>query len=477
MIWLVAALLLFLFQISTILVAEFRRPSKGFAWLFILFLFPLVGFVMYYFLAQEYRQRSKLRRKGNRSAEIFLRDLVPHIRVLEHTTDFSSCHMQTDTRFLGLLQSFPDALITGNNRSEVLPSARHFYERMLQDIERAENHIHMVFYIWKDDHIGRTFQRTLIRKASEGVSVRIVYDGIGSYSTPMTFWEGLKAAGAEVHAFLPATIALFAKRLNYRNHRKIAVIDGMIAYLGGINIGDEYLGNSQRLGYWRDTCLRLQGDAVYGVQHAFMEDWELVSREKLSYTKELFTRHEITDREPVQIVKSGPDVDWDTILEMYFSAFVSAKERIYITTPYFIPDRSISMALKTAALAGVDVRVIIPGVADSHLTLWASLSYVEEMLQTGVRIYRYQKGFMHAKTVVVDRHFASVGTANMDMRSFYSNFEINAALFDEARVNELADRTLQDVEDSEEIRLSKFLERSRFQKGQEAVGRLISPLL
>lgn len=477
MIWLVFALLLFIFQIATILAAEFRRPSKGMAWTFILFIFPLVGFVMYYFLAQEYRQRTKLRRKDRRFTEDALIEYTPLMRVLENAEDFSNPHLSGHARFIGLLQSFPDTVITGNNRTEVLPSARQSYDRMLQDIEQAEHHIHMVYYIWNDDDIGHIFQQALIRKSLEGVKVRIIYDGIGAYSTPKAFWRELKAAGAEVHAFLPAFIALFDKRINYRNHRKITVIDGKSAYIGGINIGDEYLGKDKKLGFWRDICLRIEGDAVYGVQHVFMGDWQLVCKKRLAFSETLFPPHTIVDAEPVQIVKSGPDADWDTILEMFFAAFVSAKERIYITTPYFIPDRSLIMALKTAALAGVDVRIIIPGVADSRLTLWASLSYVEEMLQTGVRMYRYQKGFMHAKTVIVDRHFATVGTANMDLRSFYSNFEINAALFDEARVNELAEGALQDVANSEEIHLHDFIERSKLQKVQQAIGRLISPLL
>jgi cardiolipin synthase len=359
----------------------------------------------------------------------------------------------------------------------VLASAQEAYRLMLEDIEKASHHIHMLYYIWNADEYGCKFQRVLMRKALEGVEVRIIYDGVGAYSTPTSFWEELCEAGVQVHSFLPAFIALFKKRLNYRNHRKITVVDGKVGYVGGINIGDEYTGKDKKLGYWRDTSVRLMGDSVYELQRTFIKDWQFVSGERLKYTEQLFPEHKIVTRDTVQIVPSGPDTDWNTILEMCFAACCTAKERIYLTTPYLIPERSLLMALKTASLSGVDVRIVIPGIADSKLTLWASLSFVEELLYTGVRIYRYTKGFMHAKMLVVDRHFATTGSANMDLRSFFSNFEINAAFFDEHIVERITDDLLRDIENSEEVKLSGFMERNKLQKGKETLGRLLSPLL
>jgi cardiolipin synthase len=477
MMWLSFALLLFIFQMATILFAEFRRPSKGIAWLFILFMFPLIGFLMYYFLAQDYRQRSKVRRRGLALQGQAQRWSLPQGNVLGTEDLLVDPLLQSQKRLIGLLQSFPDANITGHNDVLLMSSAAEAYERMLREIELAQHHVHLLYYIWNDDEIGRTYQQLLMRKAREGVEIRIIHDGIGTYTTSNAFWDELRAAGAQVHCFLPVFIAFFDKRINYRNHRKITVIDGKIGYIGGANIGDEYLGKNKKLGFWRDTCVRLQGDSVYELQRSFLRDWQFVSGQQSGDIPKLFPAHAVTTTGRVQIVPSGPDTDWDSILEMFFAAFVSAKERIYITTPYFIPDRSILMALVTAALSGVDVRIVIPGVADSRIPMWASLSYIEEMLQAGIRVYRYNKGFMHAKTVVVDQHFASIGTANLDLRSFYSNFEINAAFLDKEVVNRLAGDIVQDVGDSSELMLSTFITRPRLRKVQEAIGHLFAPLL
>lgn len=478
MIWLTLALFLFIFQIATIMIAEFRRPPKGFAWLSILFLLPFVGFVFYYFIAREYRHRKMIRRRSTRDVDQEVhRHPLPVARTIQSAEQFPNPAMRGQTRLFGLLRSFPDAAVTVRNRTTVLASAQETYRLMLQDIERAEHHIHMLYYIWNDDIYGRKFHDMLIRKALEGVEVRIIYDGIGAYSTPKGFWDGLRNAGGHVHCFLPAFIALFDKRINFRNHRKITVVDGNIGYVGGINIGDEYTGKDKKLGYWRDTSVRFEGDAALELQRTFMNDWQLVCGERLPYSEDYYPKHGIDQGDAVQIVPGGPDTQWDMILEMYFASFISAKERIYVTTPYLIPDQSLLMALKTAALAGVDVRIIIPGVADSKLTLWASLSYVEELLLAGVRVYRYRKGFMHAKTVVVDNHFAMTGSANMDLRSFFSNFEINAAFFDEHIVARFLEDLLLDLENSEEIDLRSFAHRGRLQRGKETLGRLLSPLL
>ncbi|WP_309122400.1 cardiolipin synthase [Paenibacillus sp.] len=478
MIWLTSILLLFIFQIATVLFVELRRPSKAIAWLSIMFMLPIVGLFVYYFIAREYRQRTMVKRRERETVEEANRHrLPPHAHELQRITDFPNPSMQEEKRLFGLLRSFPDATITMRNDTTVLASAQETYRVMLEDIERAKDHIHMLYYIWNDDVYGRKFHDVLVRKALEGVEVRIIYDGIGAYSTPKGFWNSLRAAGGHVHCFLPAVIALFDKRLNYRNHRKITVVDGMVGYVGGINIGDEYTGKDKKLGYWRDTSVRIMGDAVYELQRVFAKDWQFVCGERLPYAERFFPKHPVAAKDTVQIVPSGPDSNWNTILEMYFTAICSAKERIFVTTPYLIPDRSLLMALKTAALAGVDVRIVIPGVADSKVTLWASLSFVEELLQTGVRIYRYRKGFMHAKIVVVDDHFATTGTANMDLRSFFDNFEINAAFFDEKIVARFASDVLLDIAESEELRLDAFATRGKLQIAKEALGRLISPLL
>jgi cardiolipin synthase len=274
---------------------------------------------------------------------------------------------------------------------------------------------------------------------------------------------------------LPPIIAFFDKRINYRNHRKILVIDGMKGYLGGINVGEEYLGANPRLGFWRDTHMELIGDSVYSLQVAFLEDWRFVSGKQLT-DPILFPEHHNTGRKCVQIIRSGPDTHWDAILEMYFGAITCAKKRIYMTTPYFIPDPSITMGLKTAAISGVDVKIIYPSRSDSKIVNYASISYFEELMQAGVRFYSYEKGFIHAKVLIIDDILASVGTANLDMRSFFSNFELNAVLFDKETIQRLEADFLLDLKGSKELKLEVFQKRSRWQKGKEVVARLLSPL-
>ena len=289
------------------------------------------------------------------------------------------------------------------------------------------------------------FKDVLLRKAREGVEVRVIYDGVGSLDLKVSYVQELKDGGVQMECFLMPRIAFFDKRMNYRNHRKIVVVDGKLGYVGGINIGDEYLGKNKKLGFWRDTHVKLEGDAVYYLQLVFMRDWWFTARERLD-NRAYMPVHECTGTEQVQIVASGPDLHADAILESVFSAISVAKQRLYIATPYFIPDPSVLMGLKTASLSGVDVRIVLPYRSDSRLVQYSSLSYVQELLEAGVRVYRYRKGFLHAKVMIVDRLMAAVGTANMDMRSFYSNFEINANLFSSAAIDRLEEDFMQDLQ-------------------------------
>ncbi|MCS7463250.1 cardiolipin synthase [Paenibacillus doosanensis] len=476
MIWLVGALLLFIFQIITILFHEFRHPSKTVAWLVILFIFPIIGFIMYYFLAKEYTHRKKVRRRALRyvpdSKHEGRRYAASQPRDGE---DAEPDRSRVEPRLYALLNNIPSSSVTQQNEVNVLTNADKAYQAMMEAIEQAKCYIHFEFYTIRHDRIGTVFQQLLIRKAREGVRVRCIFDGVGSYKLDNRFLNELRDAGVEAHVFLPPLIAFFDKRMNYRNHRKIVVVDGVKGYLGGINVGDEYLGGNPNLGFWRDTHLELIGDSVYSLQYTFLADWQFVSNQRLTDSI-LFPEHDNAGRKRVQIISSGPDAHWDAILEMYFGAITAAKKRIFITTPYFVPDPSISMGLKTAAISGVDVRVIYPSRPDSKVVNYASMSYFEELMQVGVRFYSYEKGFMHAKVLIIDDVLASVGTANMDMRSFFSNFELNAVLFDKETIQRLEADFLQDLKDCKELKLEAFEKRSRLQKGKEVVARLLSPL-
>ncbi|MBP1965146.1 cardiolipin synthase [Paenibacillus aceris] len=474
MIWVVCVLLLFIFQTATILIGEYKRPAKTVAWLVVLFIFPIIGFIMYYFLAKEYSQRKIVKRRGRRKSE---ENRHQWMDLESHTQEGKEQRYQLyeDSRLCGMLHNIPGSAISPNNRVEVLRNADVTYEAMLKAIEKATEHIHFEFYTIRHDETGMRFQEALIRKAMEGVKVRVIYDGIGSYSLSKAYINRCKQAGIEIYPFLRPLIAFFDKRMNYRNHRKIIVIDGLVGFVGGINIGNEYLGGDPKLGFWRDTHLQLHGDSVYYLQQTFMTDWLFVSSERLA-DNSLFPEHDEPRSSLVQVISSGPDAYWDAIQEMFFAGIVAAKKRIYMTTPYFIPDASITMALKTAVISGVDVRIILPYKADSRIVQYASRSYLLELMQAGVQFYLYHEGFMHAKVMIIDHIMATVGTANVDMRSFFSNFELNAVMFNRDVIDRLEADFLMDLKGCKELKLSEFEQRSRVEKIKEVVARLLSPL-
>lgn len=475
MIWVVCVLVLFIFQTATILIGEYKRPAKTVAWLVVLFIFPIIGFIMYYFLAKEYTQRKTVRRKGRRRSSETRHQWMGMGSHNKERVEEPYYELFKDSRLCGLLHNIPGSAISPNNRVEVLRNADITYEAMLKAIEKAEKHIHFEFYTIRHDVIGKRFQEALIRKAMQGVKVRVIYDGIGSYTLSTAYINRFKQAGIEIYPFLRPLIAFFDKRMNYRNHRKIIVIDGLVGFVGGINIGDEYLGGDPKLGFWRDTHLMLHGDSVYYLQTTFMTDWLFVSGERLA-DNSLFPEHHESKTSLVQVISSGPDAYWDSIQEMFFAGIVAAKKRVYMTTPYFIPDASITMALKTAVLSGVDVRIILPYKADSRIVQYASRSYLLELMQAGVQFYLYRKGFMHAKVMIIDHMMATVGTANVDMRSFFSNFELNAVMFNQEVIDRLEADFWMDLKESDELKLSEFEQRSRLEKGKEMIARLLSPL-
>ena len=476
MLWILVALLVFIFQIATILIVEFRSAVKTVAWLLILFFVPLIGFVLYYFVAREYKQRRKLRGQGSKLSHKINSQLNGQSDVIDSLEQMKNKSFQYQERLFGLLSRLPESPITGCNEVRVLKDGEETFRVMLEEIEKAQDHIHMEFYIFRSDMIGTRFQEALTRKAREGIKVRIICDGLGSIKTSRTFVTKLRQAGVEFVFFLPPLIALLDKRLNYRNHRKIVVIDGKIGFMGGINIGDDYLGLHPKMGNWRDTELLVEGDAVYALQLTFLGDWRLATDQEVDL-QGLFPLHRCQGSQQIQILASGPDQNRDSIQEMCFGAIAVAKHRVWITTPYFIPDQATYEALRTAALSGVDVRIIIPYHSDNRLVHWASLSYVEDLLEVGVTFYQYATGFVHAKTMIVDDLLGTVGSANLDMRSFYYNFELTAVLFDSLPIEELERHFLQDTEDSRAILLDAFKRRPIRQKAMEILGRLLSPLL
>lgn len=476
MYWIIFLLCLYFVQTALLLVLEYRHPNKALAWLAILLVLPVAGLLMYYFLARQYGQKRRISRQPKEAWEMLRRDM-DRLTLFYRPGEGGFREIERAPRLSGLLLHLPGAPVTRRNRVEFYHAGEEFFTALLEAMEQAEDHIHMEYYIFRDDSIGRQFQELMIKKARQGVEIRLVYDGIGSLSLPESSLRRLEEAGVQTGCFLPPAIALLDKRLNFRNHRKITVVDGKTGFLGGFNIGDEYMGLDPHLGFWRDTHIKVEGDAVYRLQYTFLKDWFLVKGAVLTDGR-LFPEHGVGEEngELVQIVNSGPDSKWDAILELYFSAIAAGERRIWLATPYFIPEDGISLALKTAAISGADVRLILPDVPDSRLVYWASLSYLEELLQAGIKVFLYQGGFIHAKVLIVDEKLATVGTANMDMRSFFSNFEQNAVLFDRHLIARLAGQFQLDLRKCREMSEADFRNRPVWKRGREIAARLLAPL-
>ena len=475
--YIVVGLSIYLLVITYIvfsLLRENRDPEITVAWVLSLTLMPLVGLVLYLNFGRNFRKVKIFSRKG-------LTDLVRIEEISQNQIEDLGSITSNESDYLlksniiKLLLNNSKAILTAKNEVKILQNGEATFSAILKELSDAKHHIHMEYYIYEDDGIGNTIKDLLIEKAQQGLEVRLIIDAIGSWGLSKRFLRELKQNGVKLAVFMPVRFPLVANKINYRNHRKIIVIDGKTGFVGGLNIADRYIHGTPELGVWRDTHLKVQGDAVYSLQAVFITDWYFTSKKYLR-GQQYFPVHSIENELLVQITSSGPDSDWSNIMQAYFTAITTAEKHIYISTPYFLPNESILTALKTAALSGVDVKLILPGNSDVRSTWYGSISYVEELLRAGVDVYIYQKGFNHGKIMMVDGVFTSIGTANMDGRSFNKNFEVNALIYNRNVADEMRESFMQDIADSDKIHLQEFLMRPRKQKIKESLCRVLGPL-
>lgn len=474
--------------ISMNIILENRDPSKTLSWMMMFILFP-VGGILIYILSGRNIRKHKLFKAKEKTLKASRRRLFSSLELSKKIVESqkkrldegvllgknSSPEKERVVRLLLNIGTFP---YTTNNDVEFYKDGLEKFERLLDDIDKAKHHIHLEYFIVKDGIIGKRIKDTLIKKAKEGVEVRLLYDDLACWRFKIhrEFLKDLKKAGVKCAAFLPTKFPLIGGQLNYRNHRKIAVIDGVIGYTGGLNIGDEYVGKNKKFGYWRDSHIRIHGVGVYMLQTIFLIDWYLTTDEFLieeSYTPKIGNVGNVA----IQVVGTGPDSRWEEIHYAFFSAISQAKKRVYIETPYFIPDESLLKAIKTASLSGVDVRIIFPKKIDHYIVNIASYSYFEEILKAGGRVYLYNKGFIHSKLVVVDDEIASIGSSNMDLRSFMLNFEVNAFIYDGTVIKKIIEQFYVDEKASEELLMYNFRTRNIAVRLVESISRLFSPLL
>ncbi len=456
---------------------ERKDPAATWAWLMVLTLLPFFGFILYLLLGQNL-QRQKIFDTKTEADKMLYRKSLEQIKELEYCKEKFSCdydHFYQDSIQLHLLSSH--SVYTENNHVDILTDGKAKFKQLLEDIEDAKDHIHLLYYIIKGDDLSCNLIKALTKKAKEGVTVRLLFDSLGSRHISKELVKEFKECGGHFSTFFPAKIPVINLRINYRNHRKIAIIDGKCGFIGGFNIGDEYLGLDKKFGYWRDNHLRIRGNAVHSMQMRFFSDWNHSSDDKLIYEKRYYPTMSIKSDTGIQIVSSGPDSEEMHIKNGYLKMITSAKKSIYIQTPYFVPDQSFMDSLKIAALSGVDVNIMIPNKPDHIFIYWASYSYIGELLRSGVKAYTYEGGFLHAKTVIVDEELASVGTANIDIRSFKLNFEINAFVYDQTVASSLTYFFKEDLKQCKEITQELYDSRSKTIKIKESIARLLSPVL
>ena len=461
----------------TIIFLERKNPSATLAWIMILFLVPVVGIIFYFLFSQNIARQRIFRMSKYEESMIntSLNEQINSIRKGEF--EFSNPESKKWQDMIRLHQTYGESFFTQDNRISVLTDGKHKFGSLINDLKNAKQTINVMYFILKNDSMGRLLINTLTEKAREGIEVRLLIDAMGSRQISGKNLESLKQAGGQFAFFFPPMFKYLNLKLNYRNHRKLVIIDGAVGYLGGFNVGNEYVGKNKKFGYWRDTHLKLMGSCVQDMNARFILDWRFASKENLVLSQAYYGEPFQAGTTGIQIVSCGPESLKEEVKQGYLKMISSAKKNIYIQTPYFVPDASILEALKMAVLCGVDVRIMIPCMPDHMFVYWATYSYVGILLSYGVKTYVYDEGFLHAKTICVDGEVASIGSANFDIRSFRLNFEANAFIYDASEVYKLEAIFETDMMRCHELTKQLYHNRSPIIKFKESISRLLSDLL
>jgi cardiolipin synthase len=452
---------------------ENRNPSTTVSWILLLALIPVLGLVFYFLFGQNVFKRRKYDKKAQRDLMAYERIENDALRMHQDWSVFSSPRQ----KLLGLSQRLGRTPISFSSETRILTNGEETFGTLLLELRQAQHHIHMEYYIFRADHIGTRIQQILIEKARAGVAVRFMYDAVGSIQLSKAFLKELSDAGVQVAAYGNST-SFFSSRVNYRNHRKIVVIDGDVGFMGGLNVGDEYLSRSKTYGFWRDTHMLLRGEAVRTMQIIFLQDWMHTTGEKILEQDYLSPQLRFTTGDgAVQIIASGPDNERRALKNIFFSMITTAEKSVWMASPYFIPDEDILTALRVAAMSGLDVRLLFPAKPDKWIPFLASHSYFPALLESGVKIYEYEKGFIHSKLLIADGEIATIGTANMDMRSFHLNFEVNALLLQTESVSRIVADFERDLLSTRQLVHETFMDKRLHERLLESAARLMSPLL
>lgn len=449
-------------SLVAVVLSENRNPVKSLAWITVLLTVPVFGFVLYLFFGRSLKNTRMITRRNRR--------LLRRRGVMHHIDPWKTSMSAQSRQTARMIQSMAGVPLYEKNTVEVFTNGRDKFQSLFADLSAARHYILLQYYIIDGDETGRRLADILIDKARSGVNVRVIYDHIGSINTKKAFFRRMSDAGVEIYPFFRVTFPVFATRINWRNHRKIVVIDGNIGYIGGMNVADRYVSQT-----WRDTHLRIMGPAVAGLQYAFSVDWSFMGRPLISDEPEPMRVQSASSF--MQLLTSGPTSHWSDIAMVYTEAIGKATDRVYIQTPYFLPTDTLLRVLQAAALSKVDVRIMIPEKSDSLILTLASASYIEECLRSGIKIYLYQPGMLHAKTVIVDDEIVSVGSTNFDFRSFEHNFECNMFIYSREVNEQLAEIFIKDMAQCRRVNPGEWKRRPKTQKAKESLTRLLSPVL
>ena len=470
--------------ISANLILRKQDPVKTLAWVTVIILLPYFGVICYLLLGQNYRKRKIFNRKGIADYKLKRAASINQLELLRKNDNLLGAELAPFKKLIYQNLKNSHTLIDDNESIDFYFTGKEALDAMYAQMESATHHIHLQSYIFDDDKTGQRFKDLLVKKALHGVEVKVMVDGVGSFFLKKPIIEEMQVAGIEVIIFSPLRLIMPFSKINYRNHRKVLLIDGRIAFMGGVNIADRYYYGALG-GGWHDTHMRIKGESVFSLQACFLMDRNFaLNRRKWSFKKKYYPPIEINnDRLKKgqhifsQIISSGPDSDWSSIMQSYFSAITVAKKHIYIVTPYFTPCETILNALKIAALGDVDVRIMLPEKSDTKIAHWSTMSYIAELLEAGAKIYLFKKGFNHSKVISIDSKMSVVGSANMDIRSFEHNFEIMGVIYDPGCAEIIEKQFLQDIRSCKQITAAKWAARPMVDKVKESFARLWGPLL
>lgn len=474
--------LVYLSLAAFFIILENRRPQSTYGWLLAFAFVPVLSVLLYFATGRGWKAFSQERKLVQAAlGQDFIRRMSRQLEAPEEVEARLAAQQPRayHPRLLRLVRRNSASAVSGYNQVEILQDTTEFYPRLLDDLRRAQHHLHLQYYIWTDDEFTRQVQAILIERARAGVKVRILYDAGTRRAMGEAYIEALCQAGVEVLPYLAYNSLRTLHLANYRCHRKITVIDGRVGYLGGMNLDQEQM-PGRLWPTWRDTQVRITGDAVYALQAAFLTAWYNTTQERIAQIPGYFPERgaEPLPFLPVQVIMSGPDSQWAAIRQLYFYLIVSARRHVYIQSPFFVPDETIAEALKAAALSGVDVRVICtPRGAKYQVPYRAANTYFQEMAEAGVRIYLYRGGYYHAKAISIDGAICTIGSCNMDVRSYSVNYELNAVIYDAGKAQELEADFRRDLENCSEFDLAEYRGRSVWSRFYDSLCRLTSPLL